>query len=513
MSRAASGSSRVPSNLAANLAGSAWIAATQLAVVPYYLSRLGLEAYALIGLYLILQSAPQLLDFGFGTALNRRLARATTGTAEAREAAALARTLELAAWSAAALAAALVALAAPALATTWLRLDALSVADATAAIRALGLLFALQFPLYVYQSALNGAQRQVALAAVRAVAATLAAAGSVLALRFLAPTAATLFVTLAAVALAQALALRRLLAGVLGRVEPRAARSFPALTREREFAGGVAFVSITGFLLTQMDKVVLSRVLPLSEFGYYTLAASAATGLYLAIAPLYNALFPRFSELLGAGDRAHLTALYRTASRALAVLVLAPAGALAFHAHAALLAWTGDDATAVEAAPLLSLLLAGTAVNGLMHLPYALQLAAGWTGLGVRLHLFLLALGLPALLLLATRFGATGGAAVWVGLNLAYLALGAPLAHRRLLPGITSRWLLRDVGAPAAAAVASAAALAALVPAPGTRGGAALQLALALALAVSAALLCAGDARAWLRSLADDLGRRSRATR
>ncbi|KAB2964862.1 MAG: polysaccharide biosynthesis protein, partial [Thermoanaerobaculia bacterium] len=81
--------SRVPSNLAANLAGAGWIAAIQLAVVPFYLSRLGLEAYALIGLYLILQSAPQLFDLGFGTALNRRLARAGAGGAEARAAVAL----------------------------------------------------------------------------------------------------------------------------------------------------------------------------------------------------------------------------------------------------------------------------------------------------------------------------------------------------------------------------------------------------------------------------------------
>ncbi|KAB2965506.1 MAG: oligosaccharide flippase family protein, partial [Thermoanaerobaculia bacterium] len=419
-----------------------------------------------------------------------------------RDGAQPARTLELAAWGAALLAAALGALAAPAVASSWLRLGTLTVAEATAAIRALGLLFALQFPLYFYQSALNGAQRQVALSAARAAAATIAAAASVLALIFLEPTGATLFVTLSGVALAQALVLRGLLATVLSHVEPRPARSFAALMQEREFAAGVALISITGFLLTQMDKIVLSRALPLSAFGYYTLAASAASGLYLAIGPLFNALFPRFAELLGAGDLAHLTALYRSASRALAVLVLAPAGALAFHAHAALFAWTGDAAASEAAAPLLAILLAGTALNGLMHLPYALQLAAGWTGLGARLSLLLIALGLPALVLLAARFGALGGAAVWAAVNLTYLALGAPLTHRRLLPGITTRWLLLDVGAPAAAAVSSAATLAALLDSPAARGAAVVRVAVALAVAVSAALLCARDTRAWLRSLA-----------
>jgi O-antigen/teichoic acid export membrane protein len=490
--------SRVSANLAANFVGSGWLALTQLAVVPFYLRAMGAERFGLIGVWIVLQSASQILDLGLGTTANRELAR-HAGDPERRSGAiALARRLERLAWAAALAAGALVAAAAPAIATRWLQGSTLPRAETVAALRAMALLFALQFPLLLYQNLLNGLQLQVRLNVVRFGAASLSAVASVAGLALVAPTAPVLFGALAACALLQALTLRRLTWAELGQAPPGAPAADDPLSRVRGFAAGMAVLSITGFALGQMDKVVLSRTLPLAEFGDYALAASAAAGLYFAIAPVFAALFPRLSELLQRGAAADLRALYHSASQAMATLVLPAALVLGFHSELALRAWTGDSRAARSAALPLALLVAGTALNGLLHVPYALQLAAGWTRLAVRLNLVLLALGLPALVLGAARWGAVAGAAVWLGVNLVYFALGAPWTHRRLLPGATARWLFGDLGAPAAAAALVAGLARALAPPAPGRAAAVVHLLAAVVAATAAALLAGDRSRAWL---------------
>lgn len=66
---------RLGLNVFAGLAGSAWTALVTLAVVPFYLRYLGVEAYGLIGFFVTLQVMLQLLDGGLAAATNREVTR------------------------------------------------------------------------------------------------------------------------------------------------------------------------------------------------------------------------------------------------------------------------------------------------------------------------------------------------------------------------------------------------------------------------------------------------------
>ena len=222
------------------------------------------------------------------------------------------------------------------------------------------------------------------------------------------------------------------------------------------FAAGMSAIIASALVLTQLDKLLLSRLLTLEVFGYYMLANVVTNGLYIFINPVFDALFPRLSVLAAAGDTRGVRETYHNGTQALATLVLPPATMLTLFASPLLRMWTGSPEAARQTAPIVSLLAVGTAVNGLMHAPYALQLAHGWTTLGLRINLCLIAVVAPAVALTALYWGSTGAAAVWVGANLAYLAAGLPLTHRRLLPGSTARWLLADVGRPLVAALTTA---------------------------------------------------------
>src|SRR5208282_3535209 len=85
--------------LAANLTGSAWSMVVQLLCIPLYIKFLGIEAYGLVGFYLMLQAMLQVLDLGLSPTMNREMARYSVQPEKAAECRDLVRTLEAVNWS------------------------------------------------------------------------------------------------------------------------------------------------------------------------------------------------------------------------------------------------------------------------------------------------------------------------------------------------------------------------------------------------------------------------------
>jgi O-antigen/teichoic acid export membrane protein len=142
--------------------------------------------------------------------------------------------------------------------------------------------------------------------------------------------------------------------------------------------------------------------------------------------------------------------MYHGSTQVMAVMILPAAVVVAFFSREIMHLWTGNPEIANNTAPIVSILVAGTALNGLMNLPYALQLSHGWTRIGLAINtLFILTL-VPAIVLMTTQYGAAGAASVWLGLNGVYMIVAVPLTHRRLLKGEAFRWFTKDVGIPLA---------------------------------------------------------------
>ncbi len=82
-------------------------------------------------------------------------------------------------------------------------------------------------------------------------------------------------------------------------MQPKHIKSLPKLDKKRDigwslqpvkpllgFALTIAFTSSIWVLLTQLDKLVLSGILALSEYGYFTLAVLVAGGVLQIGSPL-----------------------------------------------------------------------------------------------------------------------------------------------------------------------------------------------------------------------------------
>ena len=493
-------------NVVAGIAGYGWTSMLQLVATPILLSLLGPESFGLVGFYMAAQGVAQIFDLGLSPTINREMARASVGT-RAEEAHDFLRTVERGYWIVGIVLGALVMLLAPMLASHWVDASRLPAAAIRRDVALIGLLIAIQWPITLYEGGLTGLQRIVTLHMVGIAFRTLGVAAGLI-LVYVARDLSVYLLALCAASVLHvivlAVALRRSLplSGRPGRWDPATVYGV------WRFAGGMSVLLLLSAVLVHADKLVLSRLLSLRAFGYYTLATLMSSGLYVLIMPVFYALFPALSTRVAAGDAAGERALYHLGAQTLAVLVI-PAGAvIALFAPDIITVWTRSTDTALQAAPIARLLVLGTALNGLMSAPYALQLAHGRTRIGITVHLLLIALYLPAIAAAAVMYGPRGAAVVWIGLNVIYLVTAVPMTHREMLCGEAMRWLAADVLAPSAAGLLVAALGWFIVRHATTTPVVAVAGALAtLAAAWLAAAMAAGQVRHWILPATRAMGR------
>ena len=270
----------------------------------------------------------------------------------------------------------------------------------------------------------------------------------------------------------------------------------------RRFAAGMAVTTLLALMLTQVDKLLLSKLLPLEQFAHYMLAGSVSGALYFCVGPLAIAVSPRLTELVARSDQLVLVETYHRATQWATVLLLPPALVMASFAEPLLWAWTGDALIARRAAPLLSLLALGTLLNGLMQIPYMTQLAHGWTGLTVRMNVIAVVVMIPGVLWAVPRYGAVGAAWAWLALNLAYVLIGMHFMYRRLIPTEKWRWYRDAVCIPLVVGGVPCVILKLVWPTHGDRAEAALWLTVAAALIATFVAVATPAPRSFLYRLA-----------
>lgn len=443
-------------NIISNVAGRGWAALLSLAVVPIHIHFLGIEAYGLIGFFMSLMAILSLLDLGLGTALNRQFAQYSIQPDKAQEMHDLLRTLEIIYWLVGIAIATTMAALAPVIAAYWIKSQQLTTETVTQALAMMGIAVAFQWPRTLYASGLMGVQRQAAYNLLSSITVTVSSIGGVLVIWLVSPTIQALVAWSIAISLTDTLLTGWLLRRSLPEAPARPAFSARLLKDIWRFAAGMTGISVMSVILTQVDKMILVKVLPLDAFGYYNLASRVAAGLYFLINPISAAFFPRFSQLLLIGDRQELVRLYHRACQLMSAVVLPVTIVLTFFAADFLMLWTRNAAIVANSSMMLALLAIGTAINGLMNLPVTLQLASGGTRLVFYTHTVAVILMGPFIYLMSSRYGGLGAAWVWLVLNCGYVAFFLPIIHRRLLPGQLRVWFLMDVGAPLAAALAVA---------------------------------------------------------
>ena len=438
----------IKKNIVANFTGNMWQALMALIFIPLYIKIIGIESWGLIGIFAAMQTMSGILDLGMSNTLNREMARLSTLQGREQEMRNLVRTLEVIYWSIAVFVGITIAAISPFIAHHWVKAGQLSPKTVEQAFLMMGLAIALQMPVGFYSGGLMGLQKQVLLNAIVVSISTLRGAGAALILWLVSPTIQAYFSWQIVISIINTFFLAMFLRRRLSPGDNKAVFQKQLLKGIWRFAAGMSGITILALILTQLDKIILSKMLSLEMFGYYTLASMVAISLSNLFAPVFHSIYPRLTQLVSIDDQDELKRLYHESCQFISVLILPVAIVVALFSNEILLLWTQNPATAEKTHLLVSILICGTALNGVMNIPYALQLAFGWTSLSFFKNVIALILFVPLIIYMASHYGVVGVASLWLVLNMGYVFFEIPIMHRRLLRKEKWRWYWQDVCLP-----------------------------------------------------------------
>ena len=469
-----------------------------LIFIPIYIKFMGIEAWGLIGIFATLQTVFGLLDMGLSSTLNREMARLSVLPHKEQEMRDLVRTLEAIYWSAAVFVGIIAVSLSPVIAHHWIKAGQLSPKTVEQALLIMGFVMALQMPVGFYSGGLMGLQRQVLLNAIAIVISTLRGAGAILILWLVSPTIQAFFLWQIIISAINIFLLALFLWRRLPRGNNKAVFQKQLLRGIWRFTAGMSGIAVLATILTQLDKVILSKMLSLEMFGYYALASMVAMSLGRLIAPAFSSIYPRFTQLVSINDQEGLKRLYHKSCQFMSVLILPAAVVIALFSYEILFLWTQNPAMAEKSHLIASILICGSAINGLMGMPYALQLAFGWTKLSFFKTLIAVILLVPLIIYMTMRYGAIGAASVWLVLNIGMFFFEIPIMHIRLLRKEKWRWYWQDVCLPFAACILVAGVSRIVISEPMSQFMMLLYMVIVSALTVTITAIITPVTRAWL---------------
>lgn len=429
-------------SFAINLLGKIWTAVFSIIFVSKFGSILGAEAYGLATVQVLIMSVSVLFDLGLSTGITHRLARVDTGLAsEVKQARNLLRSFEALYLITSILICVIIVLSAPFIARHWLELETMSVETATLGLRIVGVFALFQFSQALYVGALTGLYKPDYVNIARGLQVTAQNVGAFLLIRFWLPSVHVFLGWMAFVAALTFFGMRWLTWKELASPDGSRARFESVHLRENfVYFKGLTFFSFWGIVVGNADRLIVSKFLPLTQFGFYQFAAQLVNALQFIGQPFYASIFPKLSRLHQERDAEAAGRFYMRASGMLATLIVPVGIAFAIFAEQVFIVSGANPEYVLHAAPIFSLLSLGTTLNVLMLPALAFQLSHEWLRLSTLKNILAAAFYLPLMYLSVKNYGTLGAASCWILLNFSYICFELPLMHKRLMPGRLWTW-------------------------------------------------------------------------
>ncbi|MFP3565390.1 lipopolysaccharide biosynthesis protein [Paraburkholderia sp. SIMBA_030] len=424
-------------SLLANYAGQIVTVALGIVTVPAYVRCLGIEAYGLIALNAVMQAWVQILDLGLSPTLCRELARAQDEGSR-KEAGVFLQSLEKFVAGMCALLFVLSLFAAPFFAKDWLHATGLSTHEIEIAFVLIVLTASSRWLSSVYRGGMVGIDRQATL---NVVIVGFAVIRAVLVIPVIArwPRIEVFFLWQLGAIVGESLSMRFLLGRVIRAPLFTQVFSRAVLTARSGLSLSIAFTALVWATTTQIDKVVLSKMLSLPAFGAFSMATLLASGILLLANPILQAFVPRFAAD-GVDESRRIVPSYLLASEITMIVVVPVAMIFAMVPELVLRLWSATAPSTPETWRILQCYAVGNACSAIAELAFLVQYARGNLSLQIKGNVAFLVVLVPAVLFGSLNDGAVGVAYAWLALSLLRVFPWVGIVHRRFLPGINMRW-------------------------------------------------------------------------
>lgn len=440
--------SSLKTNILSSYVSQIYVATIGVLILPLYLEYMGSEVYGLIAFFAMLQAWFSLLDLGLTPTIARETARFHGGTISALEYRRVLRALTLIFLGTAILGGAGLWFSANLIASKWLSINTIPQSDVVFAMKTMSISIALRWLCGLYRGVINGSERLLLLAIFNISVASARFLGVFIAMHLYGYTPTIFFIYQLVVACIEVLCLTLISSLLTPRKSLLGAPigwSFSVVKPLIKFSLTIAFTSSVWVLITQTDKLILSGVLSLENYGYFALAVLLASIIILSSSPITNAVMPRMARLHAEGKEKELINIYCDTSKIVTITAGILSLILCVFAEEVLFVWTGDVNLTHNVAPILRLYSLGNGFLVISAFPYYLQYAIG----NLRYHfignLIMLLTLIPTVVYFSREHGAIGAGYCWLITNVAYFLIWTGFVHHKLRPGLHLLWLKHSV--------------------------------------------------------------------
>lgn len=431
-------------NIIANYIGQAYKALIGIVMMPIYLSYLGSEAFGLIGFYIMLQSWMQLLDIGMKPTLARESSKYRAGSINIIELRTVLRTLEVIFVVTGFLMAFSMIYSSNYIATSWLNLKKLDVSTVTFSISIMALVVGTRWITSLYGGIVSGLERQVWLNSFEILSNTFRFVLIIFPLEIYGPKIEVFFVYQILVSIFELIVINLFVYKNLENTKAKITYSFDVLKKIYKFSFAIAFGSIVWVIVTQIDKLVLSKYISLEEYGYFSLAIVIANGVFVLGNAISSAIMPRMTIYSEQKKYLELEKLYFLAIEIVLLIVVPITSILVFYGEEVLYLWTKDLVAAKNASEILKWYVLGNAMVSMGAFAYYLQYAKGDLILHLKGNIIYAIMLIPLQIYIASNFGPINTGILWFIANLAIVLFWIGFIHKRFLEGKHLLWLWRN---------------------------------------------------------------------
>lgn len=436
-------------NIVASYASQIYITSVGILTLPLYIKYMGAEAYGLVGFFAMLQAWFVLLDLGLTPTIARETAKFRAGGYDGLHYRQLFMALNLLFFGIAVIGGTLLFFNAEAIGNHWLKIEKLSITEVSFALQVMAVSVALRWMTGLYRGVVSGSELLVWLSGFNALIATLRFLVIFPVLWHFGATPTVFFSFQLFVAIIEYCGLFLKSRSLLPKLDKTQSIGFSIkpIKNVLQFSLGIALTSGLWVLVTQTDKLIMSKLLTLEEYGYFTLAVLVASGIMMISAPISSSIMPRMTKLYEEGKQDELIALYRKSTQLVTVIAGSIAIILAGFSETILYLWTGSKHIAETTAPILTLYAIGYGVLAVSAFPYYLQYAMGKMRLHVIGSILYVVVLLPTLFWATERYGMVGAGYAWAIINITYLIGYTHIVHGKYIPNIHLSWLLASLRA------------------------------------------------------------------
>lgn len=244
------------------------------------------------------------------------------------------------------------------------------------------------------------------------------------------------------------------------------------------FSLSIAITTAIWVVVTQLDKIILSGVLSLSDYGFFTLAVLISSGIMMVAGPIVTPLIPRLTSLIVTGELDSAKELYFRFTKISALLSIVPVIIMVGWGYDLIFIWSNDHVIADKVTPMLKVYSIGYFVLVFSAFPGYYQSALGNMKYHLAGNILILLCLVPSCIYFANLYGGIGAAWVWTVVNLLYFFLWVSYTHSKLIPNSHLRWFIDCIMKPVLPLVILAVGVQFILPDSGSYWGSFLNVSL-----------------------------------